>query len=217
MDSLIATARSNKVSTTLAVQDFSQLTKDYGSEQADVITGIMGNVISGQVSGDTAKTLSNNFGKIMQDQESVSINSSEVSVSKSSQLDFAIPAAKITALSSGEFVGMVADNPDQKIELKMFHAEIQNDHDAIAREEAVYVPIPKPGRVTAVDMQENYDKVKRDIESLVKIEMKKLKEKKKSFARRDKQLKKDRKAELEQKKQEKDKKKWADQDQALSY
>jgi len=42
IDSLIATARSNKVATTLAVQDFSQLKKDYGSEQADVITGIVG-------------------------------------------------------------------------------------------------------------------------------------------------------------------------------
>jgi len=219
MDSLIATARSNKVSTTLAVQDFSQLTKDYGSEQADVITGIVGNVISGQVSGDTAKTLSNNFGKIMQDRESLSINSSEISVSKSSQLDFAIPAAKISALSSGEFVGMVADNADQKIELKMFHAEILNDHDAIAREEAGYQPIPKPRKVTAEEVQENYSKVKKDIEYLVKTEMEKLKQKQKLSARRDKQLKKKRKAELEQKKMEKNenKGKGTDQDQALSY
>jgi len=219
MDSLIATARSNKVSTTLAVQDFSQLTKDYGSEQADVITGIVGNVISGQVSGDTAKTLSNNFGKIMQDRESLSINSSEISVSKSSQLDFAIPAAKISALSSGEFVGMVADNPDQKIELKMFHAEILNDHDAIAREEGGYKPIPKPRKATAEEVQENYSKVKKDIEYLVKTEMKKLKEKQKLSARRDKQLKEKRKAELEQKKMEKNenKGKGTDQDQALSY
>jgi len=219
MDSLIATARSNKVSTTLAVQDFSQLTKDYGSEQADVITGIVGNVISGQVSGDTAKTLSNNFGKIMQDRESLSINSSEVSVSKSSQLDFAIPAAKISALSSGEFVGMVADNPDQKIDLKMFHAEIQNNHDAIAIEEAGYKPIPKPRKVTAEEVQENYNRIKKDIEDLVKTEMNKLKEKQKLSGRRDKQLKKKRKFEKEQQKLERDKKaeKETNQDQSISY
>nr|WP_068889536.1 conjugal transfer protein MobC [Pedobacter panaciterrae] len=219
MDSLIATARSNKVSTTLAVQDFSQLTKDYGSEQADVITGIVGNLISGQVSGDTAKTLSNNFGKIMQDRESLSVNSSEVSVSKSSQLDFAIPAAKISALSSGEFVGMVADNPDQKIELKMFHAEIVNDHDAIAREEEGYQPIPKPRKVTAEEVQENYNKIKKDIKNLVEMEMLKLKEKQKLTGRRDKQLKKKRKAELEQKKMERNRTKGTgtDQDQSISY
>jgi len=87
IDSLIATARSNKVSTTLAVQDFSQLRKDYGREQADVITGIVGNIISGQVIGDTAKTLSENFGKIMQDRTSRSINSSDISTTQSTPLD----------------------------------------------------------------------------------------------------------------------------------
>lgn len=66
IDTLIATARSNKVATTLAVQDYSQLKKDYGREQAEVILNIIGNVISGQVTGDTAKQLSERFGKIQQ-------------------------------------------------------------------------------------------------------------------------------------------------------
>jgi len=180
MDSLIATARSNKVSTTLAVQDFSQLTKDYGSEQANVITGIVGNVISGQVTGDTAKNLSNTFGKILQRKESVSVNSSDVSVSKSTQMDYAIPASKISALSSGEFVGMVADNPEQKITLKMFHSEIQNDHKGIAVEEANNLPLPKVSKATAEDIQQNFEKVKADIYALVKTEMAKLEEKKKA-------------------------------------
>ncbi|MCX2450067.1 YWFCY domain-containing protein [Pedobacter sp. PLR] len=167
MDSLIATARSNQVATTLAVQDFSQLRKDYGTEQADVIVGIVGNIISGQVTGDTAKQLSESFGKIMQDRESSSINSSDVSISRSKQLDFAVPAAKISSLSSGEFVGMVADNPDRKIKLKMFHAEIQNDHSGIAGEEASYRSIPIVEMVSALDIKENYEKIKRDIEELV--------------------------------------------------
>jgi len=174
MDSLIATARSNKVATTLAVQDFSQLKKDYGSEQADVITGIVGNVISGQVTGNTAKTLSEGFGKIVQDRTSLSINSSDTSTSKSTQLDYAIPAAKISALSSGEFVGIVADNPEQKISLKMFHNEIQNDHEQIAREEATYKPIPIIEKVSEDDVRENYQKIKRDIQLLVSGELKKL-------------------------------------------
>lgn len=67
MDSLIATARSNKVATTLAMQVFSQLRKDYGKEQADVIVNITGNIISGQVMGETAKVFSERFSKIMQD------------------------------------------------------------------------------------------------------------------------------------------------------
>jgi hypothetical protein len=174
MDSLIATARSNKVATTLAVQDFSQLKKDYGSEQADVITGIVGNIISGQVTGETAKKLSENFGKIMQDRTSLSINSSDTSTSKSTQLDYAIPAAKISALSSGEFVGIVADNPEQKISLKMFHCEIQNDHEEIAREEATYKPIPVIASVTEEDVRECYARIKRDVQVLVVNELKKI-------------------------------------------
>lgn len=178
MDSLIATARSNKVSTTLAVQDFSQLKKDYGAEQADVISGIVGNIISGQVTGSTAKKLADTFGKIMQDRTSLSINSSDTSISKSTQLDYAIPASKISSLSSGEFVGIVADNPDQKIKLKIFHSEIQNDHDAISREEEAYQSIPIIKNVSETDIQENYLKIKADIELIFEIELKKIDDRK---------------------------------------
>ena len=171
IDSLIATARSNKVATTLAVQDFSQLTKDYGREQAGVITGIVGNIISGQVTGDTAKTLSENFGKIVQDKNSMTISSSDTSLSKATQLDYAVPASKIAALSSGEFVGMVADNPEQRIGLKLFHAAIQNDHEAIAREEAAYRPIPVPEVVTEEMVNETYLKIKEDIAELLRSEL----------------------------------------------
>ncbi|HEK22399.1 MAG TPA: conjugal transfer protein TraG [Bacteroidetes bacterium] len=167
MDSLIATARSNKVATTLAVQDFSQLKKDYGAEQADVITGIVGNIISGQVTGETAKSLSENFGKIVQDKNSMTINSSDTSTTKATQLDYAIPASKIAALSSGEFVGIVADNPDQKIKLKAFHSEIQNDHAVLKNEEDHYMAIPVIEQVTDADVQENYKKVKTEVDELI--------------------------------------------------
>ncbi len=171
IDSLIATARSNKVATTLAVQDFSQLKKDYGAEQADVITGIVGNIISGQVTGDTAKKLSENFGKIVQDKNSLTINSGDTSFSKATQLDSAIPASKIAALSSGEFVGMVADNPEQKIELKMFHSEIQNNHGEIAGEEAAYKHIPIVDQVDEEMLMETYIQIKNDITKLFKDEL----------------------------------------------
>ena len=142
MDVLIATARSNKVATCLGIQDFSQLRKDYGREQADVIMNITGNIVSGQVTGDTAKQLSERFGKIMQDRESLSINSGDTSISRSKQLESAVPPSKISALSSGEFVGMIADDPDCKIELKTFHCEIVNDHQALKKEQENYIDIP---------------------------------------------------------------------------
>ncbi|MFC0321188.1 MULTISPECIES: conjugal transfer protein MobC [Olivibacter] len=174
IDSLIATARSNKVATVLAVQDFSQLKKDYGADQADVITGIVGNIISGQVTGDTAKKLSETFGKIVQDRQSLSINSSDTSISKSTQLDAAIPASKIATLSSGVFVGVVADNPDCKIPQKIFHAEIQNDHEVIKAEEASYRDIPLVEKVTAADIQETYLSIKDDIQQLITKELAKM-------------------------------------------
>lgn len=155
------------VSTFLAVQDVSQLRKDYGKEIADVIFGIVGNIISGQVGGDTAKALSERFGRIMQQRESYSINSSETSVSKSTQLEAAIPASTIASMSSGEFVGTVADNPDMKIALKTFHCEIQNDHDAITAEEKTYVPIPRVRDITQTQVDANYVSIKEDVLQII--------------------------------------------------
>ncbi|MGI8952132.1 MAG: type IV secretory system conjugative DNA transfer family protein [Chitinophagaceae bacterium] len=175
IDSLIATARSNKVATTLAMQDFSQLKKDYGKEQADVIVNITGNIISGQVMGETAKLLSERFGKIMQDRESVSINRTDTSISRSKQLDFAIPASKISALSSGEFVGMVADDPDEKIKLKMFNATIINDTKKLNSEMKRFKEIPIISNITQEQVMENYFQVKLDINKILLLEVEKLK------------------------------------------
>lgn len=167
IDSLIATARSNKVSTTLGIQDLSQLRKDYGREQADVIMGIVGNIISGQVTGDTAKQLSERVGRIMQDRESISINSGDTSVSRSKQLEAAVPASKISALSSGQFVGMVADDPQNRIELKAFYNEIINNHRLLEKEMERYVEIPKFREIDFGVVISNYHTVKNDIIKLV--------------------------------------------------
>jgi len=174
MDSLIATARSNKVATTLGVQDFSQLKKDYGRDQADVIMNITGNIIAGQVTGETAKQLSERFGKIMQDRTSLSINSNDTSISQSKQLDSAIPPSKISSLSSGEFVGMVADDPDCKIELKIFHNAIQNDHELLKKEQERYKPIPVVRQVTNAMVQKNYAQIRQEIEDLINAEMERI-------------------------------------------
>lgn len=174
MDSLIATARSNKVATCLGIQDFSQLRKDYGREQADVILNITGNIISGQVTGDTAKQLSERFGKIMQDRENLTINSGDTSISRSKQLESAVPASKISSLSSGEFVGITADNPDCKIELKTFHAEIINDHESLKKEQDAYQNIANIRKIDNSMVQRNYLQVKQDVQDIVHSEIERL-------------------------------------------
>lgn len=172
--STIATARGNGVATTLAVQDMSQLRNDYGREQADVIMNICGNVISGQVLSDTAKQLSERLGKIMQERESLSINSQETSVSLSEQLEAALQPSRIANLSSGEFVGAVADDPMQKIDRKTFHCQILNDYEAIKKEETEYQPLPVIRHVTNDMVREIHYGIKRDIKNLIDTEMAKI-------------------------------------------
>jgi hypothetical protein len=172
----ISTGRSNLISCTIGIQSIEQVKKEYGAEQAEIIAGICANIICGQVSGDSAKKLSETFGKIMQDRQSMSINSSDTSISKSRQMDYAIPASKIATLSSGEFVGLVADSPDVKIKQKMFHAEIQNDHEAIKKEEEGYRPLPVVQQVTSENIRENYLKIKKEVETLLRVELQKIKD-----------------------------------------
>ncbi|WP_176628265.1 conjugal transfer protein MobC [Mucilaginibacter sp. SG538B] len=163
----IATGRSNLISTCLGIQDASQLRKEYGREAADVIMNIVGNMAVGQVAGDTAKMVSEKIGRIMQDRESLSINRSDTSISRSKQLEAAVPASRISALSSGEFVGLVADNPDEKIELKGFHCEIVNDHEALKKEADAYQPIPAVRVINAGIVQRNYLQIKQDVREII--------------------------------------------------
>ena len=168
LDNLIATARSNKVGVLLGFQDFSQLTRDYGEKESKVIQNTVGNIFSGQVVGETAKTLSERFGKVLQQRQSVSINRQDVSTSINTQLDSLIPASKITNLSQGTFVGAVADNFDEKIEQKIFHAEIVVDHVKISAEEKAYRKIPiindfkdrNGDDIMMQQIQRNYDQIK---------------------------------------------------------
>ena len=139
-----------------------------------MILNITGNIISGQVSGDTAKQLSERFGKIMQDRESLSINSGDTSISKSKQLEYAIPVSKISALSSGEFVGIVADDPDCKIQLKSFHCEIINDHNTLKKEQDDYLEIPVIRKIDNSIVQRNYLQIKQDIQEIIHSEMERL-------------------------------------------
>lgn len=171
MDSLIATARSNKVATCLRIQDFSQLRKDYGREQAAVIMNITVNIISGLVNGDTAKQLSERFGKIMQDRESLPINSGDTSINRCKQLESVIPLSQISSLSSVEFTRMIANDPDCKIELKTFHCEIVNNHEALRKEDENYIDIAEIRILDNAMVQRNYLQIKQDIQDIIHSEM----------------------------------------------
>lgn len=179
LDNLIATARSNKVAVVLGFQDFSQLKRDYGDKEAAVIMSTVGNVFSGQVVGETAKTLSERFGKILQKRESMSINRSDTSTSISTQLDSLIPASKISTLSQGMFVGAVTDNFGEMIDQKIFHAQIVVDNDAVQKETAAYQSIPEISSFLDAEgndtmeqqIQANYRQIKQDIVELVENEL----------------------------------------------
>ena len=183
LDNLIATARSNKVAVCLGFQDFSQLTRDYGEKESRVIQNTVGNVFSGQVVGETAKTLSERFGKVLQRRQSVSINRQDVSTSINTQMDSLIPASKISNLTQGMFVGAVSDNFDERIEQKIFHAEIVIDTAKVSAEMKSYRPIPVIAdfRDTSGDdtmkasIDANYRQIKQEILSLVDSEIARIK------------------------------------------
>ena len=179
LDNLIATARSNKVAVCLGFQDFSQLVRDYGDKEAKVVINTVGNIFSGQVVGETAKTLSERFGKVLQKRQSISINRQDVSTSINTQMDSLIPPSKISGLTQGMFVGSVSDNFTERIEQKIFHAEIVVDTDKVKREESHYQPIPIINDFKDADgndcmkqtIQDNYNQIKEDVKQIVKDEL----------------------------------------------
>lgn len=183
LDNLIATARSNKVAVCLGFQDFSQLTRDYGDKESKVIANTVGNVFSGQVVGETAKTLSERFGKVLQKRESMSITPEQKTTSYNTQLDSLIPPAKISNLSQGMFVGAVTDNFGEHIEQKIFHAHIVVDNDAIKRETAAYQPIPiitafqNAAGNDAMDavIEENYQRIRSEVNQIIVDELQRIK------------------------------------------
>lgn len=183
IDNLIATARSNKVAVCLGFQDYSQLARDYGDKEAKVIQNTVGNIFSGQVVGETAKNLSERFGKILQQRQSVSINRQDTSTSINTQLDFLIPASKISNLSQGTFVGSVADNFGEEIDQKIFHSRIIVDSAKVSAETKAYKKIPivnefkdeNGNDIMLEQIERNYSRIKDEVEQIVQDEMERIK------------------------------------------
>ena len=183
IDNLIATARSNKVAVCLGFQDFSQLNRDYGDKESKVIQNTVGNIFSGQVVGETAKNLSERFGKILQQRQSISINRQDTSTSINTQMDSLIPASKIANLSQGTFVGSVADNFGEEIEQKIFHARIVVDTVKVAAETKAYKKIPVINEfkdsagndIMQQQIERNYSGIKADVVQIIEDEMARIK------------------------------------------
>ena len=183
LDNLIATARSNKVAVCLGFQDFSQLRRDYGDKESKVIENTVGNIFSGQVVSETAKTLSDRFGKVLQKRQSMTINRNDKSTSISTQMDSLIPPSKISNLTQGMFVGAVSDNFDERIEQKIFHAEIVVDNEQVKRETANYKKLPQiidfrdgdGNDRMQEEIQANYNRVKQEVQQIVEDEITRIK------------------------------------------
>jgi hypothetical protein len=182
LDTLIATARSNKVAVCLGAQDFSQLVRDYGEKEVRVIQNTVGNVFAGQVLGETAKNLSERFGKVLQQRKSVNMTREDTSTSISTQLDSLIPASKISNLSQGMFVGSVCDSFQEKMEQKIFHCEIVVDNARVAAETKAYKPIPVITDFTGRDgkdhmreeIERNYYRIKEEVGGIIQKELRRI-------------------------------------------
>lgn len=172
---VIGQGRSNDIICIIALQDYSQLKQVYSREEAEAIFNMTGNIISGQVSGETAKLLSERFPKIMQDRQSMSINSNDTSISHSKQLEASIPPSTISSLSSGEFVGITADNPDQPIELKAHHSRIINNVQALAAEKAAFKPLPESEKANdPKEIQRVFFLIKQQVQDIAEVVMERM-------------------------------------------
>lgn len=171
LDNLIATARSNKIATWLGFQDLQQLIRDYGEKNAKAIFGTIGNVITGMISGDTAKALSEKFGKVKVKKENYSLSSGKVSTSFSEEMQETIPASDLSTLPQGWFAGQVADNFGEEIEQKYFYSNIIVDIEERKKFEKHKLPKVFDFEASGLDkakvLKENFDKIRHEIKNLL--------------------------------------------------
>ena len=114
----------------------------------------------------------------------MTINRNDKSTSISTQMDSLIPASKISNLTQGMFVGAVSDNFDERIEQKIFHAEVVVDSAKVSAEMKAYQSIPVIANFTNEDgfdnlkeiIEANYKRVKQNIIVLIDEEIKRIKD-----------------------------------------
>ena len=170
LDNLIATARSNKISTLLSFQDLAQLERDYGKEVANAIFNTVGNKISGAVVAETAKKMSDMIGKSVQKRGSITYSAKGTSLGTSTTLDYLVPPETIAQLSQGEFCGVLADTYEQKLDQKIFHSKLKVSKRGLGKKK-----IEPLSDLDAAEFEEkmtaNYKRIFAEIETLVELKM----------------------------------------------
>ena len=173
---LLSTARSNKVSVCLGLQELPQLEEQYGKATAKTICSIIGNTLSGQAKDpNTLDWLQKLFGKIKQRKEGISITRDKTTISLNEQMDFAIPASKIASLNAGSLVGQVAVDFGQEdnFPTTMYHCKTNLDLKKIKKEEENYVALPKVYNFGNAEdrerkLQKNFRKIYDEVENVIK-------------------------------------------------
>jgi hypothetical protein len=145
IENLIATARSNRVSVLLGLQELPQFKQQYGRETAETICAVAANVISGSARNkETLDWLEKLFGKVRQVRSGLSIDRTRTSVSMNEYMDNLIPASKIAALKAGEIVAQIGREADEHASnLSTYHCKIDIDPAITIREEKSYHTMPK--------------------------------------------------------------------------
>ncbi|GAB3788594.1 conjugal transfer protein MobC [Spirosoma horti] len=179
LSDLIATGRGNKIAVTLSMQDFSQAEREYGKPEAEVIRNTVGTVISGAVSGQTAKAMEERLGKNVQKKHSINIQSEDTTHGISTELQPMAPAAKIGQLKAGHFVGVVAGSYGDEGNLKAFNAEVIIDTTGYKqRQKAKELPdfsiFAKEGPSIDEVVRENYDRIKSETKKIIDDEIDRL-------------------------------------------
>ncbi len=180
LSDLIGTGRGNNIAVTLSMQDFSQAEREYGKAEADVIKNTVGTIISGAVSGQTAKAIEELLGKNVQRKQSINIQSEDTTHGITTELQPMVPAAKLARLKTGQFVGVVAGAHGQERDLKAFNAQVIIDDKAFKAEQKVKqlpdfsIFADKDGDV-AEQVKSNYYRIKSETKQLIEDELARLK------------------------------------------
>ena len=95
-----------------------------------------------------------------------------------------IPPSKISTLTQGMFVGAVSDNFDERIDQKIFHAEIVVDNANVAKETKAYKPIPiitdfcdeNGNDIMDTMVMQNYTRIKDEVKQIVTDELERVKQ-----------------------------------------
>ena len=182
ISNLIATARSNRVSVLLGLQELPQLKTQYGDKIADEIVSIIGNLISGPVGKkETLELLVTIFGKNKQMKKSISVADGKTTVSYNENLDNVIPASKIASLPTGSLVARIvrdfvtdSDDITRENEICIYNCRTKLDLDYIKEEEKNYCDdMPRFYNFGSIEDREailaaNFKKINDEVLSVIK-------------------------------------------------